>query len=354
VGSTAPVLQVYQPNNPDDPFRQAVAALLSQVDPEAATRYRNCHIEGHGWVEYCPHNVNHYQRFIPCSCMLRICNYCSEYLAGQIRSKYRPVFEALEGRERPGWSLKLITLTRSVSLAQDIGQEVLKTLDSAHTLYNRLWGSVDGAGGLASLEVGEHGQKIHVHMIVYGGFYWKSEVTERASKSKQYSPIIALACLASLSPAMIACVTAHAFWGVVISGGPYVSETWETLTGDYIVDVQRTSAERAVKEGLKYVTKFVSLSPQQLVDLHVALKGRRRIRSWGVFYGIGEDDDTAEIRACPACNEALEVVTELRFVFMLLEAQDAALSILDLTEANKSPPEQVPKLPDFVNMPLPI
>lgn len=319
----------YEPTDPDDPFRLAVVERLQLVDPKAAERYAGCHQEGHGWVEYCPHDHDHYQRFIPCSCMLRICPMCSQYLAGQIRDKFMPIIEALEYKPRPGWSLKLVTLTRRIALSASVGDEVLKTMDAAHDLYYRLWGQDKGAGGLASLEVGERGQKIHIHLIVYGRFFWKSKESE------------------------LAFLREHGRDESQLSGGLYVDETWRDLTEDYIVDVREISADAAVKEGLKYVTKFVNLTPQQLVDLHVALKGRRRIRAWGCFYDIAQEEEPppADIRACPVCNEALELTTEMTFVYMLLADQEqpspeSGIS-LDLIRANKSPPPNQLQLVDL-------
>lgn len=332
----------YKPVDPDDPFRQAVLALLREKDPKAADRYGNCHREGHGLVKYCPSDPNHYYCEIPCFCMQRICNLCSEYIAARERARYEPIISAVTKQYRRGWGLKLVTLTRSIQLSADIGDEVLKTLDCARDLYYRLWGREEGAGGIACLEVGEHGQKIHVHLIIYGMFFWKSEVSERAHKSKKYAPLLMCSILAGCSASIVAAIISHAFWSVEASG-EYVSETWQELTGDYIVDVQKTTPERAVREGLKYITKFVNLSPAQLVDLHMALKGKRRIRSWGCFYGVEEQKpEGAEAKACPVCGLPLTMTTEGVFVHILLRAQEEADTalLLDLTEANKSPPDK--------------
>jgi hypothetical protein len=196
------------------------------------------------------------------------------------------------------------------------------------------------------LEVGEHGQKIHVHLIIYGSFFWKSEVAERAHKSTKYSPLLLLASLTHLPAATVSALVSTAFWSATLDGKGYVSETWAALTGDYIVDVQKTTPERAIREGLKYITKFINLSPAQLVDLHLALKGRRRIRSWGCFYGVEQPKpEGAAAETCPKCGLPLVMTTEGVFVHILLRAQEAAdrALLLDLTEANKSPP----KLPGF-------
>jgi hypothetical protein len=335
--------QSYDPTDPDDQFRNEVYSLLSDADPPAAERYFSCHRQGYGTVEYCPHDLDHYQHFKPRSCMLRICPVCSEYLAARVRDRYEPAIEKATCVKRPGWSLKLVTLTRSKQLSSSIGLDVLHTLDSAQKIYNKLWGRDDGAGGIATLEVGEHGKKIHVHMIVYGKWFWKSEVVERAQKSKIIAFPAIFAYLCGLNAAMLASIISNAYWKVNPSG-EYVSETWEDLTGDYIVDIRESSVKTAVKEGLKYITKASKLTPSELVELHLALKGRRRIRSWGCFYGIPEPETEAVETACPTCGSSLEKCTELEFVHILADfmqriEEDFEHALIDLKRANKSPPE---------------
>ena len=313
----------YEQSNPDDEFRNEVVRLLRVEDAKAAHKYEYCHREGHGWVKYCSEHPDHDQVFIPCSCSLRICNMCSPYLAGKMRVRYKPLIEAVAAKRRRGYKLKLVTLTRSIELSEDIGGDVLATLDAAHKLYKKLWGKDKHSGAIATLEAGEVGHKIHVHMIVYGKFVWKSKASE------------------------LAYLQSRGLDEKSLSGGLYLDEVWQELTGDYIVDIENVPAYRAVYEGLKYITKFSNLSPAQLVALHIALKGRRRVRSWGCFYGVSQEIEDDYEQVCRVCGAAFKTTTETGFIDVMLnhENECAHGENLDLTRANKSPPNKQLKMP---------
>jgi hypothetical protein len=58
--------------------------------------------------------------------------------------------------------------------------------------------------------------------------------------------------------------------------------------------------------------KFEKLTPSQLVDVHVSLKGRRRIRAWGSFYNVDTDDEKPKM-CCPVCGKRLRWTSELEW-----------------------------------------
>ena len=62
------------------------------------------------------------------------------------------------------------------------------------------------------------------------------------------------------------------------------------MTGSCVVDIRRAvqpgqNVVDAIREAVKYPTKFDELSPELLVQVHGVMKGSRRIRTYGVFYG---------------------------------------------------------------------
>lgn len=296
------------------PFRRDVHDLLESIDPDAAWRYERCGQapeEGQALILHCPQNPKHFVREIKQYCMLRICPTCAEYMAGKARDKYREIItQAIQSSPyQRTFSLKFVTLTRSVSVNDDPGGVACQILDDARDCYYELWGKHAGAGMIANLEVGETGHKYHVHAIVWGMYIDQHEI----------------------------------------------SFMWEAFTGDPVTWVEKIDVNRAVREVLKYVTKFTSLDPATLVNLHVALKGKRRLRSYGCFYGVKIEQ---EPQACPTCGSRLRVSPEIDYEFWaatfvddsqqrhVAELRRIAASLLQFTEANKSagnrgPPVQI-------------
>lgn len=350
-------------------YRKDVHQLLEKTDEVAAFRYLHCREEGRGFYYHCPVNETHYATYIPFTCMQRICPTCSDYLANNIRAKYAPIIKKVTEYTPPGWSLKLGVLTRSISLEDGPGYTARETLDAARDLYHELWGMDSGSGMIASLEVGEHSQKYHLHIIVWGKFVWHSERAERVHNWRKTNRcrLTCLMLIASGHADLALALWSHPAASVEVSGGPYLSETWKKLTGDEIVWIEKTTPERAVSEGLKYLTKFVNLDPGQLVSLHLALKGTRRLRTFGCFYNpqVQEEEEDQPVTTCPDCGFTLKYTQELDFEKwrieigairreqefklldrmvkgMLKDLEEHAGRSLILTETNKSPPDPAP------------
>jgi len=219
-----------------------------------------------------------------------------------------------------GWRLRMVTLTSSYELAPDMGEKIPYLLDRARDLFKKLWGQPikagphkgesNGAGAIASLEVGERGKKFHVHMLTWGRF------VEQRVISKEWS---------------------------------------EQTDGQFsVVDGQdfgqgENGIRKAISEGLKYTVKATRLSPQQLVDLHMVLKGRRRIRSWGSFYKAKAAVDIDITHVCEVCAAPMHYYRERYFDRLVVEDREGSLVAsprLKSTEANNfpsgpGPPDQI-------------
>ena len=207
------------------------------------------------------------------SCSFRVCPDCAPKQSARLISQYLPVISKLIPLH-PEYRLRKITLTRKIALGDDgfaeqakqgfdqIQKSMLKTV-GPH--WNKF-----GAGLLATWEVGETGLKLHYHCIYFGPWVdWKK-----------------------------------------------LGQAWLSVTGDshivYVQAVKRNASDWkfAVMETLKYATKFYKedyetgeqrfLSPELTVELFIAMKGTRRIRSYGSFYNI--DTPESDVFACSACD----------------------------------------------------
>jgi len=287
-------------------FQQAVYDGLLRDDPKAADRYSRCGnlLEWVGYCEDCETTRPDFHAYqVSTHCMLRICYNCGDVIAAPIRDRYRPLLEYVFAHMLKGWSVKHVVLTRSVGLSEDAGENAVQTMDFALKLADRLFLRFKGAGIIATSEAGETGGKWHVHMIVY-------------------SPYV---------PQQI------------------ISDVWKEITGgDFIVYIRRLKdADAAISEGLKYVTKFVNLSPDQLVSLHFALKGTRRIRARGFFF-IGKNHPLRdmikalrhETKGCPDCGRKRRYTRpdeflKLSALRMMIDASTVEKAIAGLEELRR-------------------
>lgn len=299
------------------PFSREIFRYLKEDNESTADAYALCHQPGAGWVRYCPDCARSDRpvqaRYIPRSCNLRICPKCAEKQAQRFRTRYGKMLDWVFDNCRPGWSVKLITLTTSISIDDFSPGFAGKLMHCAMLLAEELILCHDGAGVIVCIEVGEHGGKFHVHMIAYCPYIHQHTLSERWAKHSD---------------------------------------------GDYIVDIRRMwNTGATVSEGLKYITKFVNLSPWRLWMLHNALKGTRRVRSRGLFYMHPQNPlrdalerDCENGCECPECGSEMDVLPEQVFVHWIADqrrllttphvypdvADDEYARILNLTCGNKS------------------
>lgn len=222
-----------------------------------------------------------------------------------------------------------VILTAPVALHALNEERIAVLFEAVAEFVRRMGWNRDGSGALAALEIGEAGKKLHFHLLVRGPFQWKSAQSERTYQAQNDLPLRS-------------------------SGGPYVSETWEDLTGYPIVKIKRVKSERQARYTLKYVVKGADkLLPAEMAKLHALLKGKRRVRSYGVFYGkawrafeeevLGDEvHEESESECCPRCGDKLvfvemweyEALAKQRYPLGFVEDH------IDLQVTNKSPPQK--------------
>ena len=299
-------------------YRGDVVAALWKSDRDAAVRYAKCGSESLGVVGYCPEceasNPDFFVTHKTHSCMLRICPDCAKRDAMRLQGRYEKIIRHLHNLHHPKRRLRHITLTRNLPLSGWNPEAASEIMNQAMQLYESMIKAGWLHGVIASLEVGEVGALWHVHMVAYCEYIDQQDL----------------------------------------------SEAWASITGgDSIVHIREfKTAGEAIREGLKYAAKFANLQPSQLADLHHSLKGKRRVRSRGVFYKHVNNpfhhllqDDDFDGCDCPQCGSVLEYVgvdkflTEIAYarpwlvgldIDRVVEFERAALGILNLTEANKS------------------
>lgn len=259
-----------------------MANVLERYDPAAADRLRKCHDKDAGRIEFCPSDPGHHARYIPESCDLRICPSCAERHSRRAMIRYEVRLNLLTSLGVRGWGLKGLTLTMRRDADSDDRDLYDLLVKKAKKLLRHFWLRDDKrAGAIMTVEWGPKGGNIHAHIILYGRYVDQSEIKD--------------------------------YW---------FKET--EMTSVYITAYNGVSA--ALREGLKYATKPLGMSQgeilltyEDLANIYLALKGRRRIHAFGSLFkgkflkrlaaanGVDLDDDKPEMQThCDVCGDALE------------------------------------------------
>lgn len=229
----------------------------------------------------------HHPQLTPERCELRICPWCARRQAALYVNEFCEELEALNrahafdrGRRTNRPSFKLLTLTLRPSRSTELRQDVRRIFSCWRQLQDRVGFTRDKRdklfGALAAVEIGPH-RNVHLHVLYWGRFVPQQQLVD----------------------------------------------VWRELTGDsYVIDIRelRGSWRDAVREVTKYVTKVAQISnwsrsrdvdpcvPEMLlVDVFEALKGRRRIATYGIFYNVAGVPELGP-RTCEICGNPLTYV----------------------------------------------
>lgn len=295
------------------PEADALAQLLDKGgDPSAAVKLRACHNPEQGWWKFYPDNDKP-PKYYADRCWLRVCPHCATAFANKLRARYEGRIETVIAQDVYSWSLKKIELTmrRSDDLARDLSDLHKMT----KKLYKHFFGRDKRAGAFGCAEVGPRGGNVHVHLVAYGPFVAQAAIS--------------------------------AYWEKLSRRHREVYEDAAAGDGDRIVWVKRIQPGAAVREAIKYITKFAKhddgepgnafvLPVEDLAALHFALKGKRRVWSWGAFYGLDEPEGDGLQELTDDLSEEAVTLNALPVVVSHPELK-AIISFLHLTVENNYP-----------------
>lgn len=196
---------------------------------------------------------------LPETCKSRLCPACQERLA---RSLHRQLRRLIGRQKRPrGYRLGLLTLTFRSTEERPTSADFRRGFRQVRKLVREFYPGKKGCGAVGVAEIGPS-WNLHVHLIVLGPY--------RSQKA--------------------------------------LSERWLAITDNsFVVDIRGAEVKGAVGYILKYVRKVpVFASPADYSALVQALKGARRVHTFGVFYNrLRGQKDKSEIMACPFCGSRL-------------------------------------------------
>lgn len=274
----------------------------------------------------CSSDPAHLSKAICPSCQLRTCPDCAHREASRLLARYMPTMQQYVERPfRPDWKFRKFVFTTGISLLDDDVRGQVKALYASlrkvfeTALKARYQGpiAISDVGILVDHEFGPNGTKVHFHGIYYGPWIEQEDL----------------------------------------------SRLWATLTGWNVVRIYGIGKSKlggdlasAVAEVLKYTTKFwkreksgkvVFVEPDLVPILHKVLHGTRRVRSWGLFYGIQQPEEQV---FCPDCGAPLALLSRTEWDawsqtgWTPLELTKVLRgdSLLSLIHGNKSPPIALP------------
>lgn len=182
--------------------------------------------------------------YVPVRCDLRICPDCARKHSRRLFKTYLPLIQRLTVETGNSYTLKFLTLTL-VNTRELSSQSIKRFFKNVRKLIGEFFNKKIGAGALGVLEIGGN-LNIHVHLLAYGPYILQSHLSER----------------------------------------------WRKITGgSFIVDIRRARGNHQglLSYVLKYITKPCSFEdPRLYAHYLMALKGVRRIHTFGIFYNVGK------------------------------------------------------------------
>jgi hypothetical protein len=206
---------------------------------------------------------------MPYCCDLRFCSFCAPRAYVRLLKKHSAVLEYVRKNPRPGYRLRLITLTSlntgslSKAVVDAFNRSTKKTLQ-------RLMKGRKGWGALSVDEVGFNNLNLHAHILFYGPYITQDDL----------------------------------------------KRMWDKISGFQVVWIEEAEVDgqQALSYMLKYVSKPPSDNPSILAQLERAFHGARRAFAWGLFYNFktpNEVEDCSD-RSCPRCGAELSIIRLLR------------------------------------------
>jgi hypothetical protein len=251
---------VFDPE-PDAEWRGQVSDVLVKNGLlSKANRFLECSRYAH---LYECEGVEKHKLFSPIYCDLRYCPRCGGRQYARLIKKYEPILKKIMAKKRPGFRLRLITLTTRKTATLTTAQIKQFNQDVKATL-KRLRRKASGWGAIWCDEVGFENTNLHAHILWYGPYIAQDDL----------------------------------------------AETWREISGNEIVDIRdaHKSGSKALLYLLKYVSKPPGKDPTFIGLLEVAFHGARRVHAVGIFYNFSGDDtdnEQSEWSRCPHCGEAI-------------------------------------------------
>ena len=274
-------------------------------------------------IEYvltCSEKPSHYAKTSPITCKNRFCPECAQKQQNRLVRRYLPEIERLLKAAPRNYSLKHVVLTTRIEAGNPRFREHMEAgFEGVRRLWEKLFGKRwrKKVGCLVTAEVSPGKLLLHFHVVLLSPFVEKERLNE--------------------------------LWRKLSPDGSYVT----FIKAPVFSHGKSTSVRDVIRYGVKYAVKPVvddgdgnvsTFPPELVVKLYRIFAGKRRVRSYGLFYGLETEDQPA---ACPECDAPIIAMMPIEWLwycetgFMPQEQRVVLgdLGALYLKTGNKSPPE---------------
>jgi len=278
--------------------RNTVRCLYEKGFTKVAYEFRNCGCTVR--VKVCKSHLDHEPKAFPLHCGNRFCEECERRESYRKLSSYLPALQSLltPNPDHPEHFLFKLVLTSPYGLSsldaasfKEKQKSVKRFLETYFYRYYEKRGELTqseirrgrcdlkrhGIGGLRSAEFGETNKHLHWHILIYAPYMPHSEILT------VWRDVTGDVC-------KFARVN-----GIYAKGDGKLNDGGDILG--------------AVKEIVKYTTKFTVLKPSDVPHLHEVLKGNRRFEAFGILYGIERPDSEETSSTCEECGAEHEILT---------------------------------------------
>lgn len=239
----------------DDDFRKSVAGVMRvQGRGVEAARYEEC---GKITRSYCPQCSYRELRTRVHYCGLRECPVCARIEAKRLFSRVMPQIKKI--RPLPGWAWRHLVITTRRVVNTSIRADYLAVKAGLRALraffrQKRFAGHISAVGGI---EFGPRNAMSHVHLVIFSPFLDLLEIQKRTGLGK----------------------------------------CW----------ISRVKNARQVENATLYAVDFTATrDPVFIANMGLAMKGTRRIFTWGALYGCTAREKKKKIsELCPLCSTAM-------------------------------------------------
>ena len=274
------------------------------------------------YVHTCSEKPQHFAKTAPVTCKNRFCPECAQVQQNRLVRRYLPEIERLLRAAPSNYSLKHVVLTTRIN-AHDLRFQ--EQMDAGFDGVRRLWGELFGkdwrkkVGCLVTAEVSPGKLLLHYHVVLLSPFIERERLNE--------------------------------LWRKLSPDGSYIT----FIEARVFSHGKSTSVKDVIRYGVKYTVKPLvvdgdgnvsTFPPKLVVKLYRIFAGKRRVRSYGLFYDLATEDEPA---TCPECGAPIIAMIPSEWLwwcetgFMPQEQREVIgdYDTLYLKTGNKSPPGEV-------------
>ena len=298
-----------------------------------AERFCQC---GYAFKVYeCEYDANRFM--VPLSCHSRICENCSGMYYRKIIKSVEQTLAPMFSKKVRGYGVFLLTLTVNTNRYDGMPnrEDIERFYSESSKFFKLFYGKFKSKFNKKGDVIEDQTRTEWIHRADGTKFRKKRKPTMKTGKDgtqkEEWRRFRGAGYIASIEIGSSNNLHCHAIVYAPYVSQKLLSETWLKITGDsFIVGIESVKHH---KKAAWYVMKYIMKPPQtdsylELCDYLEFIKGTRRIRAGGVFYGRVKKLEKEILEfSCPYCSGRLSQFgttnndSQYEFLYPLLQAR---------------------------------